>query len=238
MVEQRSVRDDGVLDNAGAVCAVALGVTTALVGLFYLLLPEEQRAQARAAELFPSFLDDGTVLRLELLALALTGVFGLAVVPYVSRLAGLRDNGWVRWTGNLALLGFAVTAVSNFRSLNRIPVVADTFEAGDEATRAAIAPLWRATLDPDGILGFGAVGLWVVVVRVLALQRGREPRALWLLGLVLGAAYLLVPVAQIFDVASLVTFAAVVGVVGGLAWYGWAGVVSIRGRASASNTIG
>src|SRR3712207_2235357 len=111
MVE-RSARDDGVLDNAGAVCAVLLGVMTALVGLFYVLLPDDQRAQATAAELFPSFLDDGAVLRLELLALALTGVLGLAVVPYVLRLAGVRENGWARWLGNVALLGFAVTAVS------------------------------------------------------------------------------------------------------------------------------
>jgi len=59
-------------------------------------------------------------------------------VPAISEHVSSKDAGWMRWASNLALLGFAVTAVNNLQLLAVIPNRAATFAAGDEFTRKAI----------------------------------------------------------------------------------------------------
>jgi Domain of unknown function (DUF4386) len=219
----------GILgDRVGGVCAMLVGVLTALAGITYLFLPEAQRLQVPGAELLPSFAEAGSVLRLELLELGLLGIFGLGAVAALSRLAAADRSGWVRWASTIATVGFAVTAVGQFITLERLPRVADAFVAGDQATQAALAAVWKSTLDPYGLFGFGGVGLWVLALSILGLRLNQAPRALWALGLAVGILYELVPAGQLVESSALIVFTGVAGGILAAVWYFWAGLLTVR----------
>ena len=150
---------DNSLLKLGGTCAVLLGITGALASLTYLLLPADQRLGVPAARILPSIAQGSMLLNLQFLELTLMGVFGLAVVPALSELVRAENAGWVRWTSNLALVGYAVTAVSSFFSFGRLPGIAAAYVAGEAATQAALTPIWRSSFDLHGLWGYGAVGL-------------------------------------------------------------------------------
>ena len=219
----------GVLgDRVGGVCAMLVGLLTATAGITYLFLPAGQRLQVPGAELLPSFAEDGSVLRLELLELGLLGIFGLGAVAALSRLVAPDRMAWVRWASTIATVGFAVTAVGQFITLERLPRVADAFIAGDQATQDALAAVWKSTLDPYGLFGFGGVGLWVLVLSILGLRQNLAPRALWSLGIAVGILYELVPLGQLLESSAVILLTGVAGGILAAVWYWWAGSVLVR----------
>lgn len=229
-MDERTSSVDGLVDRVGGVCAILVGVLTAMAGITYLFLPEAQRLQVPGAELLPSFAEGGNVLRLELLELGLVGIFGLGAVAALSRLVATDRGGWLRWAGTVATVGFAVTAVGQFLTIERLPRVADAFVAGDEATRAALAAVWKSTLDPYAIFGFGGVGFWILVLSIIGLRERGGLRPLWSLGIAVGIMYGLVPLGQLFESSALIILAAVAGGILAAVWYVWAGSVVTRAR--------
>lgn len=227
-MDERTASMDRLGGRIGGACAILVGLLTAMAGITYLFLPEAQRLQVRGAELLPSFAEGGDVLRLELLELGLLGIFGLGAVAAVSRLVPTDGEGWLRWASTIATVGFAVTAVGHFIAIERLPRVASAFVAGDEATRAALDAVWKSTLDPYALFGFGGVGFWVLVLSLLGLRQRAGPRALWSLGIAVGILYGLVPLGQFLESSGLILFTGVVGGILAVAWYSWAGLVAAR----------
>jgi hypothetical protein len=227
-MDEREASMRGLGGRVGGTCAILVGVLTAMAGITYLFLPEAQRLQVPGATLLPSFAEDGSVLRLELLELGLLGIFGLGAVVALSRQVASDRAGWVQWASTIATVGFAVTAVGQFITLERLPRVASAFVAGDQATQDSLAAMWKSTLDPYGLFGFGGVGLWVLVISVLALRQNQTPRALWSLGIVVGILYELVPLGQILESSGLIVFTGLAGGILAAIWYSWAGLVALR----------
>jgi hypothetical protein len=212
------------LAKFGGTCAILVAIVGALADITYLLLPAEQKLGALGKDLLPSFHAAPTVLTLQLWELTLVGVLGLAVVSALSHKVSAMNSGWAHWTSNLAYLGFAVSAIGNVLTLDRLPRVAAAFVAGDASAKAAIAATWKSTLDPLGMFGFGAVGLWIFVVSLLTLRDNAFPKPLAYLGLLLGIANWLVPLALVFKLAFLFFVVSVVGLILGTVWYVWIGL--------------
>ena len=212
----------------GGACSILLGVVSVLIGITYLLLPAEQKLGMRAPDLLPSFVQNPTLLTLQSIELSLAGVFGLAVVPAMASLVGPIDEGWVTWVSILAYVGFGVSAVSNLIDVARLPGIAAAYVAGDASTKAALAPVWRSTLDWMGIWQYGAVGVWILVTSLCALRGNLLPRTLAFLGIVVAIIQALVPIAFIFKLPALITIVAVIGGVAGIIWYIWLGVALRR----------
>ncbi|HEY3289086.1 MAG TPA: DUF4386 family protein [Anaerolineae bacterium] len=210
--------------SLGGVCSIILGVITLLIGITYLLLPPEQKLGIKAVDLLPSFSANPTLLTLQSLELALAGVFGLAVVPAVAQLTDPVNEGWSRWVGTLAYVGFGVAAVSNMIVVARLPGIAAAFVAGDAATKAALAPVWRSTLDWQGIWQYGAIGVWYLVASLLLLRGNKLSKPFNYLGVVAAIVTLLVPLAFIIKVPVLFTVVAIAGGVLGVVWYIWLGL--------------
>lgn len=211
----------------GSICSILLGVFSAVAGLVYLLLPEQQRLGTPGSVILPSFANNPTLLNIENLALGIVGILGLAVVPAVAHEFRANDSGWLRWANNLALVGFAVSGIGSFIVLARLPVIAAAYERGDAATQAALAAVWRTTLDPFGLWGYGAIGLWVLVVSVTMLRRRTVsfPAAMSYLGIVAAFVHWLVPVAFVARTPGLFFVVAAGGGIVVTLWYIWLGVL-------------
>jgi prepilin signal peptidase PulO-like enzyme (type II secretory pathway) len=85
-------------------------------------------------------------------------------------------------------------------------------------------------LDPQGWFTFGAVGLWVLVVSVLAIRARVLPTVLAMLGLVVAVFYGMALAGNVFGIDALFSIASSVGVLAALGWYGWIGMYLLRTR--------
>lgn len=211
------------LARVGGIGAMLVGVAYAAFGITFTLLPHMQRTPISSLEYLYSVARDPLLISIHYAALALGALCALVAVPAISEHVSSTGAGWMRWASNLALLGFAVTAVNNLQLLAVIPNRAATFAVGDEFTRKAIV-YSQFTLDPYGWLGFGAVGIWVLVVNGLALRSTTLPTPLAYLGIALGLIYWLGALSGIIGQPIIGELAAGLG--GALLaplWYIWVG---------------
>jgi hypothetical protein len=219
---------DSSLYGLGGICSILAGVSTAVAAIVYFLLPEAQKLGVPGDQILPSFAENPTLLNVENLSLALVGLFGLALVPALSNLLRTQDNGWLRWTSSLANVGYAVSAVGSFIILSRLPVIAAGYMKGDESTKAALATVWRTTLDPLGVWGYGAIGAWILVISLLALRASGPskplPPPLAYLGIAAAVTHWLVPVAFVAKIPVLFFVVAGVGLLAVATWYVWLGM--------------
>ena len=209
----------------GGICSILVGISYLVVGITYLLGPAEQRPGATSADFLTSFAQDPLMSTLMYWAFALGAVFAIAVVLAVSEMMLSASEGWVRWTSNLAVIGFAVTALDYFRFLALYPAMAATYAAGDAVIKTATeASQFALSLDPHGWLMFGAVGLWFLVVNLLAINENSWPKILAYVGIAGGIAYLLVVAGYVLQIYTLNLIAAVGAIIIGPIWYIWTGL--------------
>jgi hypothetical protein len=214
---------DNSLNKVGGWCSILLGVSYLAVGALYLLLPAEQQAvgPGTAEDFYRSYGESPTLLSLYYWMFALGAVLALGALPAITEAVRSVNEGWARWTSNLAYLGFAVIGIDFFRILSLQAERAAAYVAGDAALREVFdAPTVLAGLDPNGWLGFGAVGLWALVTSVLALRAKLWPSWLAYAGIAVGVLYWLVVVSLMFGLAALLQIvAAIGGVVAAPVWY-------------------
>jgi hypothetical protein len=218
----------------GGACSMLVGVSYLLLGVLVVFqLPALRQAvmagdMGRYLELTAQ--TPGNIVAEGIVYIA-GAALALAVVPAVAARVGGPNPGWVGWASTLALIGFAVTLISNVRAVALEPMRAAAYVAGDASTRAALAasvPI-RGDLDPQGWLAFGAVGFWVLVVSWLALRARAWHRLLAYIGLALGAGYLLAATGFTLHSDVLVTLAAgLAGAVLAPIWYIWLGLTLRR----------
>jgi hypothetical protein len=211
----------------GGGATIALAVLTAIAAIAYVLLPDAQRLGVPGRLLLPSFAANPLPLQLEMVALAAMGVVGLAVVRPVRRLVD-DDDPWLRWTSLLAVVGFAIGAVGNTLVMGKLPAIAAAYVAADDAAKATIAVFWRTTLDPWGLWQFGAVGVWTLVVGIVALRRARLPQMGAYLAIGAGVAHIVIPLVLAASAQSIFAVIALVAGVIMVAWFGWVGLFMWR----------
>lgn len=220
---------DNSLSRFGGMCSILVGISYVVAGIAYLLVPAEQKAVGDPAAFLSSFAQHPTVATLEYRAFALGAALAIAVVLAVSERVRSAHQGWVRWTSSLATVGFAVTAIHYFRYVALYPGRAAAYVAADTATKAALAANQSLmSMDPDGWLMFGGVGLWLLVVNLLALRGNIWPKALAYVGIAGAIAYWFVVAGLVLLVEVFVTIAAAAAVILGPIWYIWAGLVLRR----------
>jgi hypothetical protein len=216
---------DNSLSKLGGNCSVLLGILYLMIGVTYLLLPAAQKQTSATDQFLPSFAESPTTQVIQWWVFALSGLIGIAVVLAVSESVRSENEGWVRWTSTLAILGFAVVAINNFRNIAFQAGLARAYVEGDAVTKTVIELSGPFSLDPQGWLGFGAVGLWVLVVSLLARRAGIWPQLLSYLGIATALAYWLIVAGFVFYQEILFTIgAALGGIILAPIWYIWAGL--------------
>ena len=216
---------DNTLSKLGGNCSILLGILYLVIGITYLLLPADQKQTSAVDKFLPSFAENPTMQVIQFWAFALSGLVAIAVVLAVSENVRSGNEGWVRWTSTLAILGFAVVAINNFRNIGYQLPLARTYVEGDAVTKTVIELGGPFGLDPQGWLSFGAVGLWVLVVSLLALRAGTWPKLLTYIGIATAIAYWLIVTGFVSNQETLFTIgAALGGIILAPIWYIWAGL--------------
>jgi hypothetical protein len=215
---------DNTLSKLGGTCSILLGISYVVVGITYVLMPAAQRT-GTVEQLFVSVTQNPTMLLLSYWAYALGGALALGAVPAISATVRSGNEGWVRWTSNLAIVGFAVTAIGNFRLQFLMPIRAAAYVAGDAVTKTAIANNQGLLyFDRQGWLIFGAVGLWILVVSVLALRGGAWPKPLGYIGIAVAIAYWFAVAGNVLQIGTLNMIAAVAAIILGPILFIWLGL--------------
>jgi hypothetical protein len=233
---------DTTLSKLGGTCSILAGVTLVVVGVVELLLPPDQQVdpytcRGVCADTFLTSLAHTSTLQVAGLGLlALYCLLAIAAVLAISASVRAVNDGWVRWTSALAIIGLALNAIDALRAAALFPAKASAYVQGDAAVKAALTvpgALWSS--DPQGWFKFGVFGFWVLVVSVLALrgisdpdQRlGTWPKPLAFAGIGVALASWLVVVEEVTQAQSQ-SLLAIPGVIG-LAilapiWFIWLGL--------------
>lgn len=220
----------------GSVCAILLGISYAVIGLSYLLLPAPQRGGTLLHDpekFLISMFQSPVLITIHHLAFGLGALLGLAVVFAVYDLARPFNEAWMRWLSGLGFLGFAVTAVDNFKIVAAEPIRAARYMAGDAAVKSIMRETdYLVSVDPHMWLGYGLVGLWVLAVSWILMRNRAVPRFFGLLGIASGFVYFFVEVGTVLRSEVWLTAAAALGaVIAGPVWYIWlALILRKRGR--------
>ncbi len=212
---------DNSLSKLGGICCIVLGVLYVLFAIFYLADPVQQAIGTD--EYWPKLAQNPPVHVLSNWAWALVGVLGLVTVPAISQLVRAQNEGWVRWMSNLALLGYAVQAINSFRALALEPGIGAAYVAGPAATQAALQAI-SVSLDPQGWLVDGGVGLWLLVISLLALRGDVWPKVLAYLGIAAGILYWLALAGNVLEIQTLVQIAAGAAIIVGPVFLVWMGL--------------
>ena len=220
--------ENNTLSKLGGTCSILTGVTIVVTAVLYLLLPPEQQDACGCPERFlVSMAQSPTLYIVE------EGIFALSSLLAIAAVLGISENvrpiheGWMRWTSNLAIIGQAVNTIEALHRMAFDPIKAAAYMKGDAAIKAALAVpgAIQGLFDPQGWLRFGVVGLWVLVVSLLALRGSLWPKLLTYVGISGGIAYVLVVPGQAFQLQLLI---AIVAGIGGVVlipvWYIWLGL--------------
>ncbi|HEV2238116.1 MAG TPA: DUF4386 family protein [Ktedonobacterales bacterium] len=221
---------DNALSKLGGTCSILAGLALIVEAVVLLLLPREQQVDPASCNCADTFLTSvahsSTLLRVGFGLLALVAIFSIAAVLAISARVLAAHEGWVRWTSTLAIIGLALNAIDLLRRMALESAIATAYVRGDGAVKAALTvPGAVQSSDPQGWFKFGGVGLWILVVSLLALRGGKEPKLLSVVGILFAlAGWLVVAGEVVAQSQSAVLIAGGVFALLAPIWYIWQGL--------------
>jgi hypothetical protein len=144
--------------------------------------------------------------------LAIMGLLGLALIPAVQQRLQMLDVPIVHWTGGIAQLGFALTAILGFWQADYETNLWRDATPEASSTLAFLTGGWPGWLQvlmermPRGWLETAGIGLWIFVVSLLGHRLPVWPASLAQMGLVLGPAMVAIALGAATRLAFLHVF--------------------------------
>lgn len=181
---------DRSLTRLGEICAYLVSAMYFLLGVLFWLLPAEQRPFYNFTNFFPSFAATPMVFLIFTLALAFANLFALVAARAILDLMRPLNDGGVISSTYISILGYVLGVIDAFRVLAIFQQMGMAYSSSAPETQAAMASMGlMAYLDPTGILKFGGVGLWLLLLGVLVLRRSRLPGWVGWIGVALALMY-------------------------------------------------
>lgn len=219
---------DNSVYKLGSIASVIVGISYVVIGITGVLFPSNLGGVPNAQSPFMYWDANKAMLLTQWWAMFIGAVFALAMIPAVSATVQHLNEGWVRWTSTLAMIAFAVSILDNYWSIVYTDARAQAYVAGSEAIRAILSvPGAPQAIDVQGWLANGAVGLWVLVISVLALHHQVWHKGLAYLGIFGALIYFLALLAQVipdFVYSGAIVYIGVLGAVVAPIWFNWMGI--------------
>jgi hypothetical protein len=221
----------------GSVAAIGLALAYVATGVTAILMPPELQGRPDIGphEFWTVLARDPSAHLAFHWSWITAGLLGLAVVPAVSLVVWPAAPGAVLWAGTAAFFGFGVMARSHLMEVAFDRRIIPVYAHADPAFQQAVHVVAGLALDvPDGVLTYGAIGVWVAVVSWLGLRDRLLPPAVAWLGFAAAVTYLAGLLGYAFVIRPLLVVS--IGV-GGLflvpAWYAALGLMlrAAAGRA-------
>lgn len=219
---------DNSLYRLGGIASIFVGLSYVVVGITTAFTPPSVAGVPDVQSPFMYFEDNKFMILTGWWALLIGAIFALAMIPAVSATVQHLNEGWVRWTSTLAIIAFAVVIVDNYWSIVYTSARAKAYITGTEATRAVLtvpgAPQW---IDVQGWLAYGAVGLWILVVSLLALRNNAWPKGLAYLGIFGAFLYFTALASSVIPalfVSGAIIFVGILGAIFAPIWFTWMGI--------------
>jgi hypothetical protein len=231
------MRPDPTIARLGGAAAFGLALAYVATGVAAMLMPPELQGRPDVGphEFWTVLARDPAAHLAFHWAWIAAGVLGVMTVPAVSLLVWRAHPGAVLWSGMLASVGFAVMARSHLMEQAFDRRIIPVYAQADPAFQQAVHVVAGLALDvPDGLLTYGAVGLWVLVVSSLGRRDGVLPPLVCGLGFAVAATYFAGVVGYAFTIRPLLVFSiGVGGLVLAPAWYASVGRI-LRASADAA----
>ena len=218
------MKTDSSFMRVAGILAIISGILLLAIGVNYLFMPDAQKEYLQP-EFWPSFADQPASGIIQSIAFAVIGFLALGLIPVIAKLVGGEISEFLRWMMFLGMLGFAVHAIDEIRSMVFTTRIADAYVDSDAATKSAIMALGLQHLDPLHIFKFGLVGLWVFVANLTGLSKKTLPSLLAIIGIIGAVAYWINLIGNSFQIMILITIAAITAIILGPIWFIWIGIV-------------
>jgi len=220
--------DDNRMTKIGGTCSILAGVVFLISGLVYFLFLvgrfdwnsvssiSQYLQNVPLASTMWSVVNEGATLAS---FLAIAGVIALSDVLKPA------NEGFIRWTSTLAIIGYTILAVTNVADLYQTKHMAIGYAQLDKSAQAALEVIGIGTLDPVLSLRFITIGPWFLVAGWSSLRGGQLPKGLAYLGMVAGSVALLVVVAAFLELEALIPITAGMAVIFHPIWLIGTGII-------------
>jgi hypothetical protein len=212
-------------EKLGGTCAILLGLSYLGISVSYLLQPEAVRMGLDTGAFMTTFHQHWVLREIYYALFGFGALLAFAVIPGIGARVRPFSPAVVQWMGSVAYLGFVGVALGNLKALGAKPIMSQIYVDGDEVVRKIIEVVDPfVVLDPQGWLGRGCVGLWLVVISALALRHRALPQLLAAAGVLVGVCYwLTVLIVWLKSMVLSIWLAGVLGLVVPI-WYIWLGI--------------
>lgn len=222
--------DNKNLTRFSGYCSVAAGISYIIAGITYFLMPINQRSNtAELHDFYTSISQNSDIFQFHYWSFSFAAFFGISVVITTNRLFKSINEEIVNWVSLIALIGYSVMFVDFVRMANQIPYRAQMYIYSSEDLKLAMLGANSLTLDPMGIVRFGFIGFWFLVINYIVISKNKFPFSLACIGIIVGVLHIFVAIGQVFENSLLFSFFSVTvaagmgGMIFGPLWFFWFG---------------
>ena len=176
--------------KVGSICSILAGAILVFSGAaFFLLVGHFDYSSIKSiSAYFNTVPAASTILTVVNGGAAFASFLAVAGVLALSDRMQPSHEGLVRWTSTLAIIGYAILAVSDIADLYQTRQMAIGYAQVDQSAQSALEVIGIGSLDPTLILRFITIGPWFLVAGWLSLRNGQLPKVLAWLGVIAGIA--------------------------------------------------
>ncbi|HYK75242.1 MAG TPA: hypothetical protein VEV44_19265 [Pseudoneobacillus sp.] len=186
----------------GGFSAILLGLCYVLTVIFVLLSPPGENAVVDHVTYMNKLISVHYIL-------GFAGLFGIMAVLTISKTLEkhLVYSEWFPYTKVMAIIGFALLSINNFRQVGMDHELAHQAMNTGGTVYDTIVLAWAGLveLSPQGWIDFGFVGIWILTVSLYSLKYINR-KAHSLIGIVGGSCFILTVMGNVFGVQLLVMF--------------------------------
>jgi hypothetical protein len=206
------------MKSAAPFFCLATAISALLAGVSFFFDPSH--SAATGSDAYWKILAEGSWGRTAFIAaFAAASLLSLGAISAINEKLMVVKSSFIDWLSQIAWLGFAVHAVSYIRLLGGEEKRAQAYITSEPATQQAIAS-FSLVLDTFGLLTYGGVGLYLLVINIRAWLQQDWNRWVALIGSAFGLAYITACAALIAKNQSLVSLSVAVGGIGfGPLWW-------------------